>query len=69
MMDNAPLTRVVNGESQPGHFLLSVSFSLRVKLLRDLSWLRVTAIRDRSSMQLSVNEDALAIQSFLSPSL
>lgn len=63
MMDNAPLMRKASQDISYCHSV----FSLRLKLMRDPSGLRVTAIRGaRSSMQLSVNEDALAIQSFLS---
>lgn len=72
-MDNASLTRLVNEKkkkkkkrSQPGQSLI-VSVFLN-------SWETSEAACHRykgtgSSMQLSVNEDALAIQSFLSPSL
>lgn len=46
--------------------IIVTASSVRLELLRDSSG---SALRERSSMRLVVNEDALAIQSFLSVSL
>lgn len=64
-MDNAHLTRLVNRKSQPAHFLLSLSFICALNSSERPQWLRVTTLRDRSAMQLAVNEDALASHSCL----
>lgn len=47
-------------------FFIVTAASVRMELLRDGSG---SALRERGSIRLVVNEDALAIQSFLSVSL